>query len=66
MPFKIYWDDDDRRIMIHEFVGTVSLEDYIAITDRNRELMNSVDHTVHVIHDRRKVTSRTRMIFRAL
>lgn len=66
MPYRVYWDEHNDRILYHEYSGVVTAEEYIAVVDENWDLISPLDHTVHVIQDRRHVRSRVQSIFRAL
>ena len=54
MPINIVWEDAQRRVMRHEYPTRWTLEEYKALMTRSAKLLRGIDHTVHIIVDRRK------------
>jgi hypothetical protein len=56
MPVHIQWDNADKTIILHQYEGEVSTNDYLHAINRTFQMLNSVPHTVHLIYDRSGVT----------
>lgn len=54
MPINLRWTDDEKRILIQEFVGKWSLDDYYANLKLLVDEVRSQTHWVHIIADVRK------------
>ena len=55
MPVEVFWDNDEKTIVHQIYQGVVIQEDYYMAIERVAELLRSVDHTVHSIHERDQV-----------
>ncbi len=67
MPGECRWDDENEKtILLHIYSGDVVLQDYFTMTDRSKEMMESVSHTVHTIMDRTAAISQPAGISAAL
>lgn len=51
MPIHVSWSDASKTIILAEYEGSSSLEDYHAMIDTMHAMVVSVDHTVHFISD---------------
>ena len=52
MPIHIYWDNEDTKTIVRQdFVGKWEQADFDEMAQRFREMLASVDHTVHLIMD---------------
>ncbi len=57
MPISVRWNEDDKRIVIQEFVGRWSLDEYYESAQIVVDEVKSQSHIVHVIGDLRKSSS---------
>jgi len=54
MSIKVYWLDDDQRIIMQVFDGAWTIEEHLASLNQVREMVASKSHTVHSIADMTK------------
>lgn len=54
MPINLSWSGDEKRILIQEFVGKWSLDDYYASLKMLVDEVRAQEHQVHIIADLRK------------
>ena len=47
----VYWDDNEKTIVRHDYTESWTWEDYIQAANKTREMMDSVSYTVDVIMD---------------
>lgn len=57
MPISVRWNEDEKRILIQEFVGKWSLDEYYESAQIVVDEVKSQNHTVHVIGDLRRSAS---------
>jgi hypothetical protein len=49
MPIQLFWDNDDKTILIQQYEGRWTVEDYYGLVDDFSVKCAEVPHTVHVI-----------------
>jgi hypothetical protein len=54
MGHNIYWDNDDKTVVLQEYTGDVTKDDLYNLARKSAEMLNSVSQTVHLILDERK------------
>lgn len=51
MPVSIFWNDDNKTILIEKFEGKWTITDWYQLNDDAAVKLAEVSHTVHVIVD---------------
>lgn len=51
MPIQTDWYNAEQTIIIQQFLGDWTVDDYITNIETTRALVDSVRHTVHIITD---------------
>lgn len=51
MPIHIYWDNDEKTILMEKFDGQWTIEEYYQLIDEDAERLAQVPHVVHVVID---------------
>lgn len=51
MPVQVDWLDNQQDIVILRFTGTWTWDEFFPARQQARELIQTVDHTVHIILD---------------
>lgn len=55
MAHNINWDNEAKTVVLQEFLDPVSKDDLYHIAQKSAQMLNGVDHIVHLIMDERKV-----------
>ncbi len=63
MPVSIYWDNDEKTILVEKFDGHWTIEEYYRLVDTDAEWLGQVPHMVHVIYDATTSSMPPRQIF---
>lgn len=66
MPVEVVWDDEAHTILRQIYRGAISVAEYYQATQQVVEMAATVEHTVHMIFDRRAVTSVPRRLLPVL
>jgi len=55
MSHRISWDNDDHSVVLQEYIDGASKDDLYLLAEQSAKMLKSVDHTVHLIIDERKL-----------
>lgn len=55
MGHKISWDNEDQTVVLQEYTEGASKDDLYYLAEKSARMLATVDHTVHLIIDERKV-----------
>ena len=55
MGHLIQWDNEDKSVVLQQYVGTAFKEDLYSLATESARMLNSVSHTVHLIIDERNI-----------
>jgi hypothetical protein len=56
MSHNISWDNDDQTVVLQEYTEGASKDDLYYLAEKSEQMLNTVDHTVHLIIDERRIT----------
>jgi hypothetical protein len=56
MGHSIRWDNADQTVVLQEYEQNPSKDDLYQLAQKSAEMLNSVDHTVHLIIDERNIS----------
>jgi len=51
MLANVSWEDGSKTVLIFQFTGLWSVQDYYIIVDQSNTMMDTVEHTVNMIID---------------
>jgi hypothetical protein len=54
MGHTIRWDNDDKTVLIHEYVAPASKADLYELAEESAAILNKLNYEVHLIIDQRK------------
>jgi hypothetical protein len=54
MGHSIRWDNEDKTVLLHEFVAPASKDDLYQLAQKSAAILQKVAYTVHLIVDQRK------------
>jgi hypothetical protein len=54
MPARVYWDNEEKSIIVREMSGDWTWEEYFVAIKQVREFLDEVDHHVDIIVDCRE------------
>lgn len=49
MPTQVIWDNPEKTIIRHVYIGNATITDYMAVAQLNAAMLNTVSHPVDVI-----------------
>jgi hypothetical protein len=55
MGHLIQWDNEDKSVVLQQYIGTAFKEDLYSLATESARMLNSVTHTVHLIIDERNI-----------
>ena len=55
MGYLIQWDNEDKSVVLQQYIGTAFKEDLYSLATESACMLNSVTHTVHLIIDERNI-----------
>lgn len=55
MGYRINWDNNDRTVVLQEYTETPTKNDLYKLARRSNQMLQSVDHRVHLIVDETKI-----------
>lgn len=53
MPYRLFWADEDKRVLVQEFTDSSSGDDVLTVATQSAQMMGTVSHNVYLIIDRR-------------
>src|SRR5215207_8664418 len=56
MAHFINWDNEDKTVVLQQYVDEASKDDLYALAGKSAELLNQYDHTIHLIIDERQMS----------
>jgi hypothetical protein len=55
MSHNISWDNEDQTVVLQEYTEGASKDDLYYLAEKSEQMLKTVDHTVHLIIDERKI-----------
>lgn len=55
MNHNIRWDNEQKTVVLQEYTDGASKDDLYHLAKKSAQMLGSVDHTVHLIIDERKI-----------
>ena len=55
MGHEIHWDNEAKTVVYQQYTGTPVKDDLYYLAEESAAMLNSVDHTVHLIIDERMI-----------
>ena len=55
MGHKISWDNEDRTVVLQQYTDAGSKDDLYRLAQESAQILNAVEHTVHLIIDERNM-----------
>jgi hypothetical protein len=55
MPVNVQWDNPEKTIILQQYEGDVSVDEYLYVINRTFHMIASVPQTVHLIYDRTRM-----------
>lgn len=55
MGHRISWDNQEKTVVLQEYTDGATKNDLYYLAQKSAQMLNSVEHTVHLIIDERKI-----------
>lgn len=55
MPVNVQWGNTEKTVIVQQYQGDVTVDEYLYVINRTFHMLMSVSHTVHLIYDRTRV-----------
>ncbi len=55
MSYLIQWDNEEKTVVFQQYTGNPLKDDLYHLAEESAQMLNSVDHTVHLIIDERTI-----------
>jgi len=55
MGYSIQWDNAEKTVVLQQYTGEATKDDWYQMAQESARMLNSVSHTVHLIIDERNV-----------
>lgn len=57
MSVNVQWDNPEKTIILQQYEGDVSVDEYLYVINRTFHMLVNVSQTVHLIYDRTRMKS---------
>jgi len=55
MGHKISWDNEDKTVVLQQYTEEASKDDLYHLAQESAQMLNTIEHTVHLIIDERNI-----------